>query len=59
MAKIGEIRNEDLGGKRPMDVAMDPTEWGKAVVVDEGGGVWVWGWKRVTLGAKGESGMVL
>lgn len=31
-----------LRGARPMDVAADPDDWGRAVVVDDLGSVWSW-----------------
>ena len=40
--RVAELTYDDTGGRRHIDVALDPTHWGRALVVDEGGGVWLW-----------------
>lgn len=56
---MGEVRIKELGWRRVVDVAIDPVEWGRAALVDESGGVWLWGWKRISGNMKGESEMAL
>jgi hypothetical protein len=56
---MGEIRLKALRGRRVMDAVFDPTEWGRVLIVDESGGVWIWRWDRTIGGAKGASEMSL
>ncbi|WVO13554.1 hypothetical protein L204_101175 [Cryptococcus depauperatus] len=37
-----QISYSDTEGRRHVDVVLDPVIWAKALLVDEGGGVWLW-----------------
>lgn len=42
---VSRVAELDMGmteGRRHVDVALDPLSWGRAAIVDEGGGVWLW-----------------
>lgn len=40
--RVGQLSHTDTEGRRHVDVALDQTSWSKALIVDEGGGVWLW-----------------
>ncbi|KAK8844585.1 hypothetical protein IAR55_006432 [Kwoniella newhampshirensis] len=40
--RAAEISYEDTEGRRHVDVALDSGAWSRALIVDEGGGVWLW-----------------
>lgn len=40
--RIAEIDSSMTEGRRLVDVALDPLSYGRAVIADEGGGVWLW-----------------
>ena len=42
MEEISILRPFDTAGLHHVDVALDPTTFGRALVVDECGGVWLW-----------------
>lgn len=44
--RIATITPSDTEGRRHVDVALDPKVWGRAVVADEGGGLWMWSEER-------------
>ncbi|KLT43178.1 hypothetical protein CC85DRAFT_284735 [Cutaneotrichosporon oleaginosum] len=49
VSRIAELNKEYTEGRRHVDVALDPFHWGRAAVVDEGGGVWMW-WEEKDRG---------
>lgn len=40
--RVGAITPEETEGRRHVDCAIDPTCWSRALIVDEGGGLWLW-----------------
>lgn len=42
VARVAEIDPAMTEGRRHVDVALDPLSYGRAVIADEGGGVWLW-----------------
>ncbi|KIY30912.1 hypothetical protein I305_06662 [Cryptococcus gattii E566] len=40
--RISELSFSDTECRRHVDVVLDPATWSRALVVDEGGGVWMW-----------------
>jgi len=45
--RVGQLSHTDTEGRRHVDVALDQTSWSRALIVDEGGGVWLW-WEEKT-----------
>lgn len=45
--RIGELTMAQTEGRRHVDMALDDTSWSKALIVDEGGGVWLWREEKV------------
>lgn len=45
--KVGQLSQVDTEGRRHVDMVLDQTSWSKALIVDEGGGVWLW-WEEKT-----------
>ncbi|ORY30819.1 hypothetical protein BCR39DRAFT_587775 [Naematelia encephala] len=39
--RVGSLTSAETGGRRHVDAALDPLQWGRGVVVDECGGVWL------------------
>ncbi|BEJ16976.1 hypothetical protein CspHIS471_0603770 [Cutaneotrichosporon sp. HIS471] len=46
--RVAELGQNSTDRRRHVDVAMDPHSWGRAAIVDEGGGVWLW-WEEKEL----------
>ncbi|BEJ01692.1 hypothetical protein CcaverHIS631_0603740 [Cutaneotrichosporon cavernicola] len=46
--RVAELGQNSTDRRRHVDVAMDPYSWGRAAIVDEGGGVWLW-WEEKEL----------
>ncbi|WVQ85167.1 hypothetical protein IAT38_007332 [Cryptococcus sp. DSM 104549] len=46
----GQLSYEDTENRRHVDVALDPEVWSRVLVVDEGGGVWMWWDEKETKG---------
>ena len=44
---VATLRSADTGDLRHVDAALDPTTWGRAVIIDERGGVWLWCMKKL------------
>ncbi|KAK4683966.1 hypothetical protein P7C73_g6240, partial [Tremellales sp. Uapishka_1] len=42
VVQIGVLSSADTEGRRHVDVALDPESWSRALIVDEGGAVWLW-----------------
>ena len=42
VAEVAILTTVETEGRRHMDVALDPIEWSRALVVDESGGLWLW-----------------
>ncbi|WWD22865.1 hypothetical protein CI109_107360 [Kwoniella shandongensis] len=40
--RAAQLSYEDTEGRRHVDVALDTGAWSRALIVDEGGGVWLW-----------------
>lgn len=47
--RIGELTMDQTEGRRHVDMALDETSWSKALLVDEGGGVWLWQEEKVEV----------
>ena len=47
--RIGELSMSQTDGRRQVDVALDETSWSRALIVDEGGGAWLWGEEKVEV----------
>jgi len=47
--RVGQLYHTDTEGRRHVDMALDQTSWSKALVVDEGGGVWLWWEEKVEI----------
>lgn len=45
--RVGQLNHTDTEGRRHVDMALDQTSWSKALIVDEGSGVWLW-WEEKT-----------
>lgn len=45
--KVGQLSHIDTEGRRHVDMVLDQTSWSKALIIDEGGGVWLW-WEEKT-----------
>jgi len=45
--KVEQLSHFDTEGRRHVDMVLDQTSWSKALIVDEGGGVWLW-WEEKT-----------
>lgn len=52
ITSIGELPTALTEDRRHVDVALDPLSWGKAAVVDEAGGVWLWSEGRETISGR-------
>lgn len=48
--KAGGLRPVDTAGLRHVDIALDPHAPGRALIVDECGGVWLWSESRIRTG---------
>lgn len=42
VSRVAQLNASLTEGRRHVDVALDPLSWGRAAIVDEGGGVWLW-----------------
>jgi hypothetical protein len=40
--RVGELPMSATEGRPHVDVELDPLTWGRAAVVDDQGGVWLW-----------------
>jgi hypothetical protein len=47
--RMGQLNHTDTEGRRHVDMALDQTSWSRALVVDEGGGVWLWWEEKVEI----------
>lgn len=47
--RVGELSIAQTEGRRHVDMALDETSWSRALVVDEGGGVWLWAEEKVEV----------
>ncbi|GMK54191.1 hypothetical protein CspeluHIS016_0107770 [Cutaneotrichosporon spelunceum] len=48
VTRVAELDRRLTDGLRHVDVAIDPREWSRVAIVDEGGGVWLW-WEEKEL----------
>ena len=46
---IATLRPSDTAGRHHVDIALDPTSFGRALIVDECGGVWLWTESKVEV----------
>jgi hypothetical protein len=46
---VGELSYTSTEGRRHVDAVLDETTWSKALIVDEGGGVWLWYEEKVEV----------
>ena len=47
--RVGQLNHTDTEGRRHVDATLDQTSWSKALIVDEGGGVWLWWEEKVEV----------
>lgn len=47
--RVGELNIAQTEGRRHVDMALDETSWSRALIVDEGGGVWLWAEEKVEI----------
>ncbi len=45
--QAGVITSAETEERRHVDVALDPLNWSRALIIDECGGVWLWWENRV------------
>lgn len=57
--RISELSFSDTECRRHVDVVLDPATWSRALVVDEGGGVWMWWEEKEIRGGRLEKVMNL
>lgn len=57
--RIATVTPSETEGRRHVDVALDPKVWGRAVIVDEGGGLWMWSEERIIVRDRTEKKMRL
>jgi hypothetical protein len=49
VTRVGELSYTATEGRRHVDAVLDETTWSKALIVDEGGGVWLWYEEKVEV----------
>lgn len=49
VSRIDVLSIEQTEGRRHVDMALDATSWSRALVVDEGGGLWLWQEEKVDV----------
>jgi hypothetical protein len=47
--RVGQLNHTDTESRRHVDMALDQTSWSRALIVDEGGGVWLWWEEKVEV----------
>lgn len=47
--EIACLTSAETEGRRHADVALDHETWSRALIVDESGGLWLWGEERVEV----------
>ena len=47
--RVGQLNQTDTEGRRHVDMALDQTSWSRALIVDEGGGIWLWWEEKVDI----------
>jgi len=47
--RVGQLNHTDTEGRRHVDAALDQTSWSRTLVVDEGGGAWLWWEEKVEI----------
>lgn len=47
--RVGQLSHTDTEGRRHVDMTLDQSSWSKALIVDEGGGVWLWWEEKVEI----------
>ncbi|WVQ93987.1 hypothetical protein IAU59_001065 [Kwoniella sp. CBS 9459] len=52
--RAASLSYEDTEGRRHVDVALDSTVWSRVLIVDEGGGVWLWWEEKETRNGQPE-----
>jgi hypothetical protein len=47
--RVGQLSISQTEGRRHVDMALDEANWGRALIVDEGGGLWLWSEEKVEV----------
>jgi hypothetical protein len=47
--RVGQLSHVETEGRRHVDMNLDQTTWSRALIVDEGGGVWLWWEEKVEI----------
>jgi hypothetical protein len=47
--RVGELEYTATENRRHVDAVLDEATWSKALIVDEGGGVWLWWEEKVEV----------